>query len=609
MKIKRKNQQTHHPVMRKIGKLNVAIWWLFFAGFVLISPSQLFGQDYTVEATVSENQIFIGEQFTLSVQVAGTSMRNVSLPVLPEISGVRVLSTTPSRSTSISIVNARTTTTTTYSYSLIARETGRYTIPPITIEIDGEEQQTDPIPIEILQRDQVAESERSQKPDIYLQIELNQRNLVPGQQIVANLVLYFKQGIEITSYQPSAGWRTDGFWKEELQNDRQPQAESVIIDGVRYRKATLMRYALFPSRSGQLTLSEFPLTVGVRTQPSRNDPFGSFFGSGANQRRISVESEPITLSVRPLPVVNNAISINAVGDLRVQRRLSQNEVVTGETVELITVVEGVGNIPLVRKPNYNLPDGLEFYSPQENSNIERRGTNISGEKTFTELMSPRAPGRYTIPSERVAVFNPQTQNYRYITLPELQFNVTPSVERQLTALTSGNQLPRLQPVTGLAVWSNGTSEPIFTRFWFWILILIPLAGLLAGYQKRRFSNRLNSDRSFARSHFANELAAQRIQQAKAIAYDNDAKEVYNLLHKTVTGYISDKLNLSEAGMSDREILEVAKEAGVNGEVHNQLRSILEKCATISYAPTGSASDFKYDINRTDELITELSKQL
>lgn len=595
--------------MRMIGKLHVVMRWLFFAGLALCSPTQLFGQDFTVEATVSENQIFIGEQFTLSVQVAGTSMRNVSLPVLPEIGGVRVLSTTPSRSTSISIVNARTTTTTTYSYSLIARETGRFTIPPITLEIDGDEQRTDPIQIEIIQRDQLAESERSQRPDIYLQIELNQRNLVPGQQIIANLVLYFKQGIEITSYQPSAGWRTDGFWKEELQNERQPQAESVIIDGVRYRKATLIRYALFPSRSGQLTLSEFPLTVGIRTQPSRNDPFGSFFGSGANQRRISVESEPITLNVRPLPTLDNALSINAVGDLRIQRRLSQNEVMTGEVIELTTVVEGVGNIPLVRKPNYNFPDGLEFYSPQEVSNIERRGTNISGEKIFTELMSPRAPGRYTIPSERVAVFNPQTQNYRYITLPELQFNVTPTVERQLTAMTEGNQLPRLQPVTGLAVWSNGSPEPIFTRFWFWILILIPIAGLLAGYQKRRFSNRLNSDRSFARSHFAREVAAQRIQQAKAIAYDNDAKEVYNLLHKTVTGFISDKLNLSEAGMSDHEILEVAKGSGVNGEVYNHLRKILNKCATVSYAPTGSASDFKFDINKTEELITELSKQL
>lgn len=595
--------------MRKIGKLNVVLLWLFTAGLVLFPPSQLFGQDYSIEATVSENKIFIGEQFTLSIQVSGTSMRNVALPVLPELSGVRVLSTTPSRSTSISIVNARTSTTTTYSYALIAQETGNYTIPPVTIEIDGEEEQTDPIQIEILQRDQLAESERDQSPDIYLRVELDQRNVVPGQQIIASLALYFKQGIEISSFQPTAGWRTDGFWKEELQNERQPQAESVIINDVRYRKATLIRYALFPSRSGELTLAEFPLTVGVRTQPSRNDPFGSFFGSGANQRRVSLESEPLTLNVGSLPAVSNAISINAVGDLRVQRRLSQREVMTGETVELITVIEGIGNIPLIRKPIYNLPDGLELYSPQENSNIVRSGFNITGEKIFTELIAPRAPGQYVIPSEIVAVFNPQTRNYRYITLSELQFKVTPSAERQLTSVANGSQIPRLQPVTGLAVWSNGSSEPIFSNFWFWILLLIPIIGLLLGYQKRKLSNRLYSDRSFARAHYAKEVAADRIQQSKNFAYDNDAKEVYNLLHKTVSGYISDKLNLPEAGLSDRELLQSVKEAGVVGDTFKNLRSILDKCATISYAPTGSASDFKYDIDRAESLISELSKQL
>lgn len=595
--------------MRKIGRAHISKLWILFAGLVLFWPLKVHGQDFTFEATVSENQIFIGEQFTLSVQISGTSMRNVSLPVIPEISGVRVLSSTPSRSTSISIVNARTSTTTTYSYALIARDRGSHVIPPITIEIDGEVMQTEPIQIEILERDQLSQDERTQRPDIYLQIELNETNVVPGQQIVASLVLYFKEGIEITSFQPTAGWRTDGFWKEELQNERQPQAESAIIGGIRYRKATLIRYALFPSRSGQLTLSEFPLSVGVRTQPSRNDPFGSFFGSGANQRRVALESAPITINVGALPSISNAISINAVGDLRIQRRLSQREIMTGETVELITVVEGVGNIPLIRKPDYNLPDGLEFYTPQESSNIERRGLTIRGEKTFTELMVPRSPGSYEIPAERIAVFNPQTRSYRYITLPELRFNVTPPMDRQLTSITSGIQEHRLQPVTGLAVWSNGSTDPVFTYYWFWILLLIPIAGLIAAYQKKKFSTLLYTDRSFARTHFAEEVAANRIQHAKSIAYDNDAKGVYNSLHKTVTGYISDKLDLPEAGLSDSEILAKAKEAGVNGDVYQNLRSILDKCATINYAPTGSASDFKYDINRTESLISELRKQL
>lgn len=609
MKIRKKSLQTRRQGMKKIGKTTAFTALYLFLTLAFSLPGHLAAQDYTLEATVSENRIFIGEQFVLSVEVSGSSMRNVSLPVLPDLEGVRVLNATPSRSTSISIVNGRTNTTTAYSYNLIARETGTFTIPPVRIEIDGEIKQTDPIQIEIIQNQQLTPDGQTQRPDIYLRIEVDETNLVPGQQTVANLVLYFKQGIEITSFQPTTGWRTDGFWKEELQNDRQPQAESTIIEGVRYRRAVLLRYALFPSRSGQLTLSEFPLNIGVRTQPSRNDPFGSFFGSGANQRRMSVESEPITLTVRPLPAAENAISINAVGDLRVERRLSSREVVTGETLELITTIEGSGNIPLIRKPDYRLPDGLEIYSPQENSNIERRGNTIRGEKTFTELIAPRAPGNFVMPSERVAIYNPQTRNYRYITLPAVQFTATPPAERQLASITGGNQQIRLQPVTGLAIWSNQGQSPIFSSGWFWIMLILPLFILGAAYYQKRISNRLLSDRTFARAHYAVDVANDHINNAKSIVEEGNAKEIYPILHKAVSGFISDKLNLPEAGLSDQELLAKTEEAGVNGVVHRNLRNLLDKCATISYAPTGSTADFRHDIEKTESLIKELQARL
>lgn len=595
--------------MKKIGKTPFFTAYYLLLTLAFSFSGQLAAQDYTLEATVSENRIFIGEQFVLSVEVAGTSMRNVSLPVLPDIEGVRILNSTPSRSTSISIVNGRTNTTTAYSYNLIARETGTFTIPPIQIEIDGEIRQTDPIRIEIVQNQQLTQDAQTQQPDIYLRIEVDETNLVPGQQTVANLVLYFKQGIEITSFQPTAGWRTDGFWKEELQNERQPQAESAIIEGVRYRRAVLLRYALFPSRSGELTLSEFPLNIGVRTQPSRNDPFGSFFGSGANQRRMTLESEPLTLTVRPLPVAENAISINAVGNLRVERNLSAREVVTGETLELTTTVTGTGNIPLIRKPDYRLPDGLEIYTPQENSQIERRGNTISGEKTFTELIAPRAPGNFLIPSERVAIYNPQTRSYRYITLPAVRFTASPPAERQLSSISGGNRQPIPQPVTGLAVWSVREQSSVFSSVWFWIFSVVPLFILGAAYYQKLVRNRLLSDRTFARAHYALDVANDRIQDAKSIVEDTDAKKLYPILHKALEGFISDRLDLPEAGLSDQELLAKTEAAGVHGEVQQNLRYLLDKCATISYAPTGSAADFRHDIEKTESIIKELQALL
>ncbi|MDR9364740.1 MAG: BatD family protein [Balneolaceae bacterium] len=595
--------------MRRIGSSLAARFGILSLILLLIPFGRitLAQQDFQLEATVSENKIFIGEQFNLRVEVSGSSMRDVSLPVVPDIEGIGLLSQLPSRSSSISIVNGRTTTSTTYSYGLIAREKGFFTIPPVTIEIDGQEYRTESIQVEVIEKGQLSSDGNRQLPEIFLEVEIDEQNPVPGQQIVASVQLYFKQGIEVTSFQPNAGWRTDGFWKEELQNIRQPQAESVILEGVRFRTATLIRYALFPTRSGELTLSEFPLNVGIRTQSARNDPFGSFFGSAGSQRRVTLESEPITIDVRDIPSAPNALSMNAVGDLSIERTLATDNVMVGETLELTTRVNGEGNIPLVRKPEYNFPDNLELYTPQESSNIERRGLTISGEKVFTELLAPRAPGDYEIPAERIAVFDPGSGNYEFVNLPALRYTVQPGGNVQnAVSYSDGSQI---QPVTGLAVWHEATSESIFSRFWFWLLFIIPFAGLIVAIRKKRLLMKLSTDKEFARAHRAADLAHERLEYARSIVDEAAPKEIYNILHKALFGYLTDKFHLPEAGLSDQELIQEVRKSEIEEAQQSQIKKMLDKCATISFAPSGDRTDYRSDIIRTEKLISELNEQL
>lgn len=589
-----------NSVIARIGFLSLFLLLLLFGKAVHAQ------QDFQLQATVSENKIFIGEQFNLRVEVSGSSMRDVSLPVVADIDGIGLLSQTPSRSSSISIVNGRTTTSTTYSYAMIARETGFFTIPPVTIEVDGEEYQTEPIQVEVIEKGQLSEDGRRQLPEIFLEVEIDEQNPVPGQQIVASIQLYFKQGIEVTSFQPNAGWRTDGFWKEELENIRQPQAESVILEGVRYRTATLIRYALFPTRSGELTLSEFPLNVGIRSQTARSDPFGSFFGSAGSSRRVTLESEPLNVDVKNIPPPPNALNINAVGDMSVERTLMDGDVTVGETLELTTRVNGEGNIPLVRKPEYNFPDNLEQYTPQESSNIERRGLTISGEKIFTELLAPRAPGEYEIPAERIAVFDPTTSNYEYVELPALRYTVEPGGNAQNAVASNGFQI---QPVTGLAVWDRTTSESVFRKYWFWVLLILPFAALIAAVRKKRLLMKLSTDKEFARAHRANDVAQERLNHARSIVDEAEPKEIYNILHKALFGYLTDKFHLPEAGLSDHQLMEEVRKSKIENTQQAQIKKILDKCATISFAPSGDRTDYRSDIIKTENLISELKEQL
>ncbi|CAN5318753.1 BatD family protein [soil metagenome] len=571
-----------------------------------ITNEKVQGQDFNLSASLSETKVFTGEQFTLSIEVQSSETHSMQLPELPDFDGARVISLNPSRSTSISIVNGRTTRTTAYVYTMIATETGNYRVPSITVQIDGEPMRTNPLNFEVVEKGNLS-SGQSSYPDIFVQVELDEEQPVTGQQVVASVVIYFKQGIEVTSFQPAFGWRTDGFWKEELQNISQPQAESTILDGVRYRKATLLRYALFPSRSGSLTLSEYGLTVGMRTQPRRNDPFGSFFGAGTNQRRVSLESEPFEISVNALPEHDESVNINAVGDFDISRTISTNTVETGETFELNTTIKGAGNIPLIRRPEYNLPDILEAFTPRETSDVERRGLTIQGEKSFVQQLVTRTPGTVRIPAERLAVFNPNTRTYRYISLPELSVDVSPA-PTMVAGASQSNSI--LQPVTGLAVWYNTDHNIYYKTTWFWIFLVLPFMALIAGRWRKRYIDKLLGDNTFRRSELAEQTAWDRLETARQnLMADDHTKEVYNLVHKAVSGFISDKTGLPEAGLSDHDIIEEVENRSVNGQTLKSLKYLLDKCNTISFAPAGSKSDIKTDIDKAENLIKELKRTL
>src|SRR5699024_1062285 len=98
----------------------------------------------SVEATVSKTTNLTVERLQLSITIGG-EFTDVQRPTLPQFSGLRLLSQVPSTSRRMSYVNGVSSSSYTYSYFLIATDVGQYTIPPITVEVNGESYTTDAI--------------------------------------------------------------------------------------------------------------------------------------------------------------------------------------------------------------------------------------------------------------------------------------------------------------------------------------------------------------------------------------------------------------------------------------------------------------------------------
>lgn len=583
--------------MTKTGKsLSSALLFLLFLSITHLASAQ----DVTVEATLSETNIFEGESVQFQLSISGTAINSLDRPQMPSVNGLRYLPNRTSTASNYTYTGGQPQVTQTFGYTFIAQSNGQYTFPAISVSVNGKTYQTKLISFKVLDPKTIDNGQAARSPDIYLRLEPSVTNPVVGQQVIADIILYFKDGVDVSSYNAIPGWKAEGFWKEELDNPSQARSTSTIIGGVRYKRARLLQYALFPTKAGELTLSPFTITVRVR-QNNRGirDPFN--FGIGQETKEL--KTLPVTVNVERLPEPSNAEFIGAVGDFNIERSINPTNAFVGESVEIVTRISGSGNVPLLNKPEYEFPEALEEYNPQETSNLSRSNRLIAGSKTFTDIVIARGEGVFTIPEKRIASYNPEAKRFEYTTLPALTLNAVNDPNATVASLE--DMRLDVSPVIGLVSWHPIKNNPLSSNTLVWGLLFIPLLIVGGAYGAKKYTDRLQTDTGFARSQKAKTQALSTLDEAEKA---DDIKTGYHLIQKALSIFIADKLNLPEAGLSSKRLIDeaVAKNTEVPAK---SLRQLFDKCETIAFAPNVSPEGLKTDIEKARSLVKELGKLL
>ncbi len=584
--------------MIKIGNKLAVLFVLLISG---IANQFLLAQDVSVQATLTETNIFEGESVQLDIAISGTSLNSLERPQIPSVSGLRYLPNRTISGSNYTYVNGKPSLTQSYGFQFIAQSPGSYTIPAIKVTVNGKEFATKPIAFKVLDPKTIDNGNAERAPDIYVRLEPTTQNPVVGQQVVADIVLYFKSEVEVSNYNTVPGWKAEGFWKEELNNPSQARTTSVIINGIRYKRARLLQYALFPTKAGELTLSPYSLTVRVRnSRRTARDPFNFSFG----QENKELKTLPVTLNVGRPPAIENAEYIGAVGNFEIKRTIKPSSAYVGESVEIITEITGSGNLPLLNKPDYEFPESLELYNPQENTNITRDNRLIAGSKTFTDIIIARNDGNYSIPEKRLATYNPDDNSYEYFTLSEIIFEAEIDPNASVTSLE--DMRLDIEPVIGLVQWKQKKETFLTERSSVWGMAFVPLILFLGVFGYKTYYDKLNNDTGFARSTKAKDKAIHILEEAKTTA---DIKEGYHKIQKALSQYIADKLNMPIAGVSGQRLIEEVQKKGGDASVTAEAKRIFDKCETIAYAPNISQEGLEDDVEKTKQLIKDLGKVL
>ena len=514
-------------------------------------------------------------------------------------------------STSIQMINGKTTrsTQTSYTYILQARKTGTLSIPAATAKVKGNEIRSKATSIQVVDdgsssggntagssqggQEQQAQTASSSQADIFMRLTLNRTSVVVGEPITATLKIYHRTnlaGFENVRF-PSF----NGFWSQEVEAPDNIEFQREQVNGTMYNSAVLRRWVLIPQKTGDQNIdpAEVVCLVNVQQRRSTGSIFDDFFGSDYITTRQRVSAKAPTIHVSALPAGAPASFGGGGGEFQGQAHLSKDSLKTHDAASLIVTVSGKGNVALLEAPKISFPPDFELYDVKTSVNTDKSGT--SGSKTFEFPFIPRSPGQFEIGPVQYSYYDVNQRRYHTVSTAVLPLSVArSSASAAGAAPQQGNTLVvDRKGVTNLGEdirfirtkTTLGTEKGFFvySTGWFVTIFLLLAAGLGIWLGFRKIAAR-RADVTGTRNRRATRQALKRLAQAKDFLDKNLYTAFYEELHRSLIGFVGDKLAMDMADQNKENIEAALTAGGVPEAVAQDFTGLLAACEEARYSP-------------------------
>jgi hypothetical protein len=272
--------------------------------------------------------------------------------------------------------------------------------------------------------------------------------------------------------------------------------------------------------------------------------------------------------------------------------LANTQLMQGLPAQFVVTVSGTGNPDALNTISLPKIENAQISDPEKNVKpVETNGV-ISFQKTFTYAITPLAAGTLVIPEISLCYFDPGEEQYKTEKTTPISVPVVLSVEQnaprvvvapdELAAKNALNIIgedivPILMSAGRLGPSRNGGMTA-------GALIAVPVLayGGLALLMRRR--RRFEHDSGFARGYLAKSKGRKRLSAVANAADPSDE------LYKAVAGYIADKFNIPEGGVTSGDVKSLFEERGIDGELVEGFTQILKACERARYAGARLSGD-------------------
>lgn len=567
----------------------------------------------------------------------------------PDFKGFDVVSG-PNQSTSQSFQmingNVNQSVTQQFTYIVSASVAGTFEIRPASITYKGKEYKSNALQIAVsstgasssgggsqgnAQSQQRNQSSGNQSndgtisgKDLFVRTIVSKTNPTVGEQITVTYKIYTRIGVSnlnITSLP-----NISGFWsKDLLESQKQIQQSTETIDGEEYITAEIRKQALFPLKSGEVTIPPIEMSVVAQVKSRKKsrvrDPwFDAFFNdpffNSANQAvEVPLKSNAVKVNVRDLPSGKPAEFSGAVGNYTLKSTVDRTQLKANEAINLRITISGTGNIEMIDKLPIIFPPDFDTYDPKVTSSLQK-GNTISGSKTFEYLIIPRNAGSFTINPVNFNYYDLSENRYKTLSTDSFSIEVAKGDGTQSAVSYSGVDQQDVQfvgtdirhivlpPFTLKNTGSHFFGSPKYLVLLCAIIIMTIVAQILL--QKRR---KALGNTGLMRLKKATGVARKRLKMAGIHLKSGAETEFYNEISHALWGYLSDKFQIPLSELSTDSVNDALLARKVNQELTDAFTSTLHNCEYARFAPGDKKANMEQIYSQALEVISRIEREL
>ena len=578
------------PRLRSARCARPAGWLLLGLLALAVEPTHS-AADVTVQASVSNQRVRVGETTTLVIAVEGSQA--VAAPALGPVDGFNVRYVGPSQQ--VSIVNGAMSARIQHRYALTALSEGQFSIGPFEVEHEGQVLRTSPVSVVVSAAatgaQQIDPQAQPGGSNLRLLLQVDRERVYLHERVAVDVVLYVGAVSARDLQYPTLAAES-----VSVEDFGQPVRSAEVIDGQRF-EVLRFRTTVIPLKAGRLSLGPARTSLNVVQRP-RN-----FFFT--QRQPVELTSNALALDVLSLPAQGKPADFSgAVGRFSIEVTAAPLEVQAGDPITVRIALRGDGNLAQLRPPSYPEGAGFKVYEPQVTDDSQE------SLRVYEQVVIPESDQIERLPPLRFSFFDPDRERYETIDSGPVPVGGRPAGgEPQRGIVRAGGTAKRRDPETlgRDIVFIKDVPDALMTaeqrrsRWWallFWQPVPFLLYAALVVYDRRR--RRLSGDERYARATRARGDARRALARVEAC---RDDAEFFDGLAAAVREYLGAKLGLPP-GAIERERLQAA---GMGEAAIAKVDEVLEACAQARFARAASAADRRHLLELARTLVRDVER--